>query len=389
MVTFILGLTIKMLKLPRNKKLYSGILLISSFMFVNGAANAGYSAVRVKCDDNDTETKIYINNKYKGKCPQVDSIVPAGKITVRAQKQVDDEHEQVFVEQLDIVEGQPQRINVELGSTQLTASAKKARQQAAEKRERSAALADLKAARAGDAAAMAKMTERYTTGSGIAKSTSKANYWKQKRESVLAQTDLAAAKAGDIKAMRTMVQRYREGKGVEKSTKQVELWSANIEAAEAQADLASAKAGDIKAMKTVSERYQTGKGLEQSTDQARYWLQKIDEAEQQKVAEAKRREIQKELDEVSYMNCLKAGMEMIEEEENPFAITLGGPLVSAVSTVMDVVSTPISLSRQAYLSQQLAARPSAWAKPDSMMAKAFQQQVLRTEESKDPLLAAR
>lgn len=362
-------------------------------MLISGTAHAGYSAIRVKCDENDTETKIYINNKYKGKCPQVDVALPAGKITLRAQKQVDDEHEKVFVEQLELVAGVPQRINVALGPAQLTAGAKKARYLAAEKRERSAAQADLKAARAGDVAAMAKMAERYTNGAGIAKSKAKANYWKQKRESLLAEADLASAKAGDIAAMAAMVQRYKEGNGVPQNAKQAKLWTDNIVAAHAQADLDSAKAGNIKAMKAVSQRYQTGNGLEQNTDQAQFWLQKADEATTAaanlKQAEAKRREIQKELDEISYANSLKIGMEIIEEEDNPFAITLGGPLLSGVSTVMDVISTPISLSRQAYLSQQLAARPAAWAKPDSMMAKAYQQQVIRTEESKDPLLAAR
>ena len=360
-------------------------------MLISGVAHAGYSAIRVKCDESDTETKIYINNKYKGKCPQVDAALPAGKITLRAQKQVDDEHEQVFVEQLELVAGVPQRINVALGPTQLTASAKKARQQAAERRERLEAQADLKAARAGDVAAMARMTEHYTIGAGIAKSKTKAKYWEKKRESVLAQADLAAAKAGDMDAMHVMVHRYKAGKGVTNSTKHADLWSKNIVAAEAQAELASAKAGNIKAMKAVSQRYQTGNGLEQSTDQAQYWLQKVDEAEQQQLAAAKRREIQKEIDDITYLDTFGLGKSLNEsiDGQNVTQVLLTGVPSILVISATDIISTPIKLIRQAYLSQQLAARPSTWAKPDSMMAKAYQQQVIRSEEPKDPLLAAR
>lgn len=358
---------------------------------MSSTAYAGYSAVRVKCDESDSKTKIFINNKYEGKCPKVDTIVPAGKITLRAQKQVDDEHEQVFVKQLDIVEGKPQRINVELGPTQLTASAKRARQQAAEKREKLAVKTELTAARAGDVVAMEKMAQRYLSGAGVAKNKTKATYWQQKRQSVMAEADLASAKAGDIAAMTAMVQRYKMGQGVAQSTNQAQLWSEKIEAAHAQADLASAKKGNIKAMKAVSHRYQTGKGLEQSTDQAQYWLQKVDETENLKLAEAKRREVKKEIDDISYIDNTGLGGWVLEtvDGQNITEVFLTGLPGLTVMTAFDVISTPINLTRQAYLSQQLAARPSTWAKPDSMMAKAYQQQQIRIEKSEEPLLAAR
>ncbi|MGF1761327.1 hypothetical protein L4D76_26115 [Photobacterium sagamiensis] len=380
-----------MLKPPHYKNIPRYLLLLLSFPLINGTAYAGYSAVRVKCDENDTKTKIFINNKYKGECPKVDTIVPAGKITLRAQKQVDNEHEQVFVKQLDIVEGEPQRVNVELGPTQLTASAKREREQAAEKREKLAVKTELTAARDGDVVAMEKMAQRYVSGAGVAKSKAKADYWQQKRESVMAQADLASAKAGDIAAMNAMVQHYQQGKGVSKSAKQAQLWTDNIEAAQAQVDLASAKAGNTKAMKAVSQRYQTGKGLEQSTDQAQYWLQKVDETANLKLAEAKRREVQKEIDDISYIDSTGLGSWALDtvDGQNVTEVFLTGLPALTIMTAFDVISTPINLSRQAYLSQQLAARPSTWAKPDSMMAKAYQQQQIRIEKSEEPLLAAR
>lgn len=372
-----------MLKPPYNKNISRGLPLVFSLLLMSGAANAGYSAVRVKCDGYDTETKIFINNKYKGKCPKVDIWHPAGKVTLRAQKQIDDEHEQVFIEQLELVEGVPQRIEVELGATQLTAKAKRARQLEAEKRERLAAQADLKAARAGDLAAMAKIAERYTDGAGIAKSLSKAEYWQKKRESVLAEADLKAAKTGDMAAMRAMVLRFQKGKGVRQSDKQAQLWRDNIQASLAQKDLASAKSGNIKAMKAVSQRYQTGKGLEPSTDQAQYWLRKAEETEQQKVAAAERRKIQKKIDKINYTYAIESLF--TDKEIGVFGSTTMAP----TATLIDVISTPFNATEQANLSKQLASRPSAWAKPDSMMAKAYQQQQTRIEESKDPLLAAR
>ncbi|WP_064604730.1 tetratricopeptide repeat protein [Photobacterium sp. J15] len=378
-----------MLKPPYSKKLSRSLFLLSGLLIVSGTANAGYSIVRVKCDKNDTETRIFINNEYKGTCPKLDIPVKAGKSALRAQKKVDDEHEQIFVKQLNVVQGVPQRIDVVLGAVELTASAKKARQRAAEKQLRQAAQADLIAARSGDVDAMAQMVQRYTVGEGIAKNLNKARYWQQKRESVLAEMDLAAAKAGNITAMTKLVKRYEEGKGVAQSDEQAQLWRKNIESANAQAELTSAKAGNVKAMESVSKRYKTGKGFEQSTEQAQYWQEKIDEVKQQKVAQAKRKEIRKEIDGISYTRFLEGGMEIISEEENPFAITLGGPLVSASSTLLDVISTPINMTRQVYLSEQLAAHASAWAKPDSMMAKAYQQQQIRNEQSDDPLLASR
>ena len=144
-------------------------------------------------------------------------------------------------------------------------------------------------------------------------------------------------------------------------------------------------------MKAVSHRYQTGKGLEQSTDQAQYWLQKVDETENLKLAEAKRREVQKEIDDISYIDNTGLGGWVLEtvDGQNVTEVFLTGLPGLTVMTAFDVISTPINLTRQAYLSQQLAARPSTWAKPDSMMAKAYQQQQIRIEKSEEPLLAAR
>ncbi|WP_299021883.1 hypothetical protein [uncultured Photobacterium sp.] len=68
-----------MLKPQYSNNLSRSLFLLSGLLMVSGTASAGYSVVRVKCDKNDTETRIFINNEYKGKCPKLDDSLLASR----------------------------------------------------------------------------------------------------------------------------------------------------------------------------------------------------------------------------------------------------------------------------------------------------------------------
>lgn len=241
----------------------------------------------------------------------------------------------------------------------------------------------LNEARTGSYWDMKDMQRRYQTGDGVVIDANKAKYWADKVEEIDVQKDLASAEQGDISAMDSLVKRYQTGKGVTKSAEQAKFWTDKIEAAKAKEDLNSAKRGDLAAMAAVVERYKLGKGLPQDIGEARSWQQKIKTTNENN----RRKKVQKEIDDISYTEFLEGAKIKIKSENDPLMQISYGPTYLVVASAFDAIFSPFRLTKKSMLSKQLAAHPSAWAKPNSMIAKAYQQQQLNNENADTPLLA--
>ena len=99
-------------------KLQTILFLLLSLPLSNLYAES--ALVGIRCDDDAMGAKVYLNGVYKGECP-VNYSAKEGKLSIRVVKSVDDEHEQVFTKELEIIGGVVERVIVELSAPQLTA----------------------------------------------------------------------------------------------------------------------------------------------------------------------------------------------------------------------------------------------------------------------------
>lgn len=274
------------------------------------------SFLRIKCDDKDIGTEVFINGKPAGNCP-VDALVQPGSVKLNARKIVNGDYEQLFAKDLKVVDGVPQRVELIMSAPQLTAKAKLQKASAD-------ASTQLKAAETGDVAAMQKMAEYYETGTGVDKNPSKAKIWGEKAESTTVQLQLRTANAGDIQAMEGMAARYESGRGVNKDSAQAQLWREKA---------SSAKRAKITQQQALTKQHK--------------------------------------IDSLSYTENNDKWIRA--NPPGPRGETLG-PCTTWFSglpfaTISDLISAPTKTTEVKNIQNEAALRPSTWGKPDSMIAR--------------------
>lgn len=160
-----------------------------ALLTVGADALAVGSLLRVACDDDATGAEVFVNGSFKGDCP-VDVKVAPGSVKLKVVKKVDASRERVFEQEFRLGDEVVKSIEVVLPAPRLNAegqrraeerAAAEARSRADAARRDQALLAEqLKAAEAGDAAAMMALADRYDTGLGVARNAQLASDWLQK-----------------------------------------------------------------------------------------------------------------------------------------------------------------------------------------------------------------
>lgn len=156
-------------------------LLFIWILFTSTFANAAGSMLRVTCEGDDIGAEVLINGKFRGECP-VDLQVPSGRLQLVVRKEVDDQHERVFEQDIRMGEGSVKKVEAVL-NTQLNAAAQKRKdEQVSQELVRNKELHQrlLKAAMDGDNAAMLGIGDLYSSGTGIEQNAAKATEWYQK-----------------------------------------------------------------------------------------------------------------------------------------------------------------------------------------------------------------
>jgi hypothetical protein len=288
------------------------------------------SFLRIKCDENDSGSEVFINERLVGNCP-VDAPAPEGIVTLRAKK-VEGDYERLYEKQLQVIEGVPQRIEIKLSAPQLTFVAKK-------RLEREEAAKQLSAAENGNIDAMKQIANYYEEGFGIEKSHAKALHWLAKVDQTVAQNLIQSANNGNIQAMESLIVLYENGKGVKKDASQAQSWR---------------------------EKANLAKEAEQKQREE----QRIADLAQEK-ARLKREKLNK----VSYLENLNDSFQMgkkWEQNNGPLSSTTTVPFTTIVGTLLDLMSTPTKATQIQAIENEAMLRPSTWGKPDSMIAKASQ-----------------
>lgn len=232
--------------------------------------------------------------------------MPPGTYKVRVSKTLSGDREQFFEKQVTLIEGRPQSIDVELSAPQLTASG-----------------------------ALAK---------------SRAH----------AEKIMAKANNGDLEAMNSLASLYDTGEGVDKDPAKAAQWRSrvvkeqfNAQQAEFLKKLQLAQSGDVGAMYTVANLYDSGTGVVKDSGQAAIWRQK---------AAVKNRDERLEnagfFSEARSYNFSDPGMFSCSTIFVPISILKG------------VTESPSVTSQQIKIRSEAVMRPSAWGKPDSMIARA-------------------
>jgi TPR repeat protein len=308
-------------------------------LMVVGTSASADSFLRIKCYDNDIGANVYINNKLVGACP-VDAPSPAGMVQLRAHKMVDNDYEQVFENQVKVIDGVPQKIEITLSAPQITAEARHRNEVAEAKKQ-------LNAAQVGDIAAMEKVAKYYDAGIGVEKDSGKAKYWHDK-----ATASLVAARN-----------------------------KAETEAAQVQ--LRGAEAGNVADMEGMASRYGTGTGVVKDSVMAQNWHAKAEAEKQKNIAMEKERRRQAEIDKISFVEFTadiafdkpaggNGGNQRMSEVFGPAYYT-SYPTSLVDGTIFDLTSAPTKSTRLYELKTEATIHPSAWGKPESMIARASRQ----------------
>ncbi|PHR57053.1 MAG: hypothetical protein COA44_06580 [Arcobacter sp.] len=324
------------------------------------------SVLRISCEESSLGASIYINGKYKDKCPST-LFVKSGDLRIRAVLKVGRDHESVFVKYLRLADGSAKRIEVVLSEAQLTRSAKKSR-----------AKATLSRARNGNISEMKAMAKNYTNGFGVAKSSEKSNFWRSKakntEEKNRAMSTLESAQAGNTESMSKIAYFYSKGLGVDKDSSKAQMWKEK----EAGIFLSRANTGDIESMKKIAGFYAEGRGIKQSASESQKWYKKIEMIESEKLEkenkEVKNKETRRRLKNLDFFSNTKGIIEDSKKsvKKNPiFLIT--SPIPIATSILSDLITTPFNITEKIKLENQLKARASQWKNPNSMIAKAYKQ----------------
>ncbi len=226
-------------------------------------ASSNNAMLRIVCDGSSNNAEVTINGVFKGEC-SVDVPVAEGSIRLRVVKQVDATRERVFEQEIRMAAGTVKRVEVELGSPQMTAKARReederirqqqalAAQRAAEERrialEKEQKEAAVKAAAAQAAALVQQKAEAGDLPSMLELAE---KYYKVKEADSLKQAGVWFKKALDAGSP----QGFGGFAGVLYSTKNPE----RDEAQAVQLYRRGAEAGDPRSLTSMSFLYATGK----------------------------------------------------------------------------------------------------------------------------------
>jgi len=107
--------------------LFTHAIYLISLLFLAFAsspiAHAAGSMLSVTCNDEGKGAEVFINGKFKGKCP-LNLTVPAGKLKLKVQKKVDAFSVRVFEQEVRVGRGVDKTVKVLLGAAQLNAKGK-------------------------------------------------------------------------------------------------------------------------------------------------------------------------------------------------------------------------------------------------------------------------
>lgn len=95
---------------------------------LNMDANTAGAMLHIICDGDDVGAEVYVNGKYRDKCP-ADVQVSAGTLQLRVLKKIDASHDRVFEQENHMAEGSTKRVEVVL-NVQLTAKGRRLEQKA-------------------------------------------------------------------------------------------------------------------------------------------------------------------------------------------------------------------------------------------------------------------
>lgn len=326
------------------KSLPLSILLFSALTIVSDICSAE-AVVRIYCDEKDIGTKIFINNQEKGGCDDTLFLSP-GRKKLRAIKAVNTEYEQIFEQDFNLFDGAVKRIDISLSKPKLTEVARKARQLMAQQEEERSARSALQTAQAGNIKAMEAVAQRYATGKGLQQNSERAQFWrktaKEERAKDQFRAKLKTANSGDIRAMETVAHYYETGNGVERN---------NIEAHRWQQNASTAKQEKINQEITQRKR----------------------EAEERERAEkaTRRAELNRELEDFSFFPDSSSLFD--PNHQNSKGSSIVNTFTLPILLVSDTISLPSKTTQYQKLKSKRASLPSKWAKPNSMIAKAYLQ----------------
>ncbi len=237
-----------------------------------------------------------------------DIFIPEGSYQVRVVKTLSGNREQVFETQITLIEGQPKSVSVDLSDPQLTAEA--AQLQARDK----------------------------------------------------AMRTLTLAQSGDVEAMTTMSKLYYYGEGVERSPANAKIWGEKAidqrKKQEFELQLRNAMAGNKDSMLTVAALYDQGEGVEKDPVQAISWRQRSHALE-----------VEEQLNNHQFFSTTKAAA---ASTDGTITAATGFTTLAPLMILSDVIASPTVTTEREAIKNSAVLRPSAWAKPDSMIAKVAQ-----------------
>ncbi|HET8731208.1 MAG TPA: hypothetical protein VFM34_08885 [Moraxellaceae bacterium] len=307
--------------------------LIAALLLAASSATEASTIIRVKCEDGNAGAEVLVNGEPKGVCP-MDLSVEAGVVQLQAQK-INGDYGQFFDKSLSVAEGVPQRVDVVLSAARLTAEGQH-RQEVAEAEQR-----------------------------------------------------LKAAEAGDLHAMEIIAGYYASGRGVERNAQKAAAWRARLATATALEETqrldalkARAAAGEAAAMLDLAARYESGIGVPRDLGQAREWRAKGEAAAQsdrvrqeQLARENRERERQRKMKSISFWREAKKAMTPWRAAGGESAaMAMISSFIFAPTTIIpavfvDLTNMPSVSTERMKIQSEAVVRPSAWAHPDSMIAR--------------------
>ncbi len=186
------------------KAINCSLLFVLVLSIPTAATAAAGSMLRVTCEGNNADAKVYVNGKFKGECP-LDVQVPSGEVKLRATKSLVQDVDKVWEREISVGDGVVKKLEVILDEIQYSENI---RQEYIKNSGSIHAKAE-----AGDAGSMVKFAEIYEQGIGVPKNYEKALKWYRK-----------AADAGNADAMLKVGMYYNSGKGVSQSDEEAASW---------------------------------------------------------------------------------------------------------------------------------------------------------------------
>ena len=332
--------------------LYSAVALSALPQLAQAA-----TVLRLRCEGSNMGAQVFVNDQPKGEChsdEQLNLLLEPGTFNIRAVKPAGVDQERVWERRVAVADGVVSRMDIELSAPRLTKEAVRARAVRA-------AQASLAAAERGDIAAMDDVANRLQTGEGLTVNAADAERWRNRAEAARGQAALKAAEGGDVVAMRELVSRYTNGNGLAKNPGQAAAWQARIPEAENKERLRLAELERQRQAKAAAEERQRQAAIRAAE------------------TSAKRAALQARKDEVKYFPTTMKEMESHNRQmQKDFLFGFASSLTASPSIVASFLFEAATVAPSATMEikridKELDALPTAWAKPDTLVARALAQ----------------